>query len=172
MDNTETTYHGNEKTYESYSIPSGYTFYPPWFRKEVKAVAKLSMNKELIKESIHSILWSIKDYEQDYLFINEYGYIGNIDSRKRLLKYNMNELIEGNCEIYLHPAAKNYMYFKVLPKETTKENYRFLRNPKKFDGFVCYENYLSNDFPEIRDMTLMKFPAPVATCFDGFSIYH
>lgn len=139
----------------TYRIFHTLDFYDELFNNDLVSAGRLNINKNRIKEDIHEhILMLITETTTD--FINEYGYFGDIKKiktdKKRLIpilqhpdrsekkkillrKYNKN-----NFEIYLHRATNNYMYYKILPKGSTKDNCIFLQNPKLFDGFMGH-NY-------------------------------
>lgn len=117
--------------------PTYRIFHTPEFRKELESGAGwLNAHKKTIKSKL-SVFYSVLIGDIDIIIKNEYGYFGDFESLKKnertLLEYT-----ETNFEIYLHPATDYYMYFKVLPKGATKSNCAFLRNPRKFDGYVYY----------------------------------
>lgn len=62
-------------------------------------------------------------------------------------------MIFKTFEIYLDRARTGYMYYKILPKGASKENCAFMRNPCKFDGFVCHENRMAFGFRDYADST-------------------
>jgi hypothetical protein len=129
------------------------------FRNDLVSAGWLNINKKTIKEDIHEhILMLITETSVD--FVNEYGYFGDFkkikaDKKKvrTILKHpersGKNKIVlvkykQNNFEIYLHRASNNFMYYKILPKGSTKENCAFLRNPQLFDGFMGH-NYCDFD---------------------------
>lgn len=125
------------------------------FRNDLVSAGFLNLNKKTIKQDIHAhILMLITETDVD--FANEYGYFGDFkkikaDKKKvkSILKHpersdkNKISLVkykQNNFEIYVHRATNNYMYYKILPKGSTKENCAFLRTPRLFDGFMGH-NY-------------------------------
>jgi len=152
--------------------PTYRIFHTPEFRNElVGGAGRLNAHKNTIKSRISAYYLDMVD-DVDIIVTNEYGYFGDFESleekERSLLKYT-----EDNFEIYLHPATNEYMYYKVLPKGSTKDNCAFLRSPRRFDGFVCYENAEDQDFPHTRGMPLMnRDPAPVCDWSDGLSLWH
>jgi hypothetical protein len=156
--------------------PTHRIFHTPEFRKELVGPGRLNAHKNSIKQRIENHYLDIVD-DPDSLFGNEYGYSGDheTESHRKFLKLKLIEYTEDNFEIYLESATNDYMYYKVLPKGSTKDNCAFLRsgNPRWFDGFVCYENDEDHYFPHTKNMPLIpKDPAPVCEWRDGLSLWH
>lgn len=135
--------------------PTYRIFHTPEFRKELSGAGWLNAHKKTIKSEITQFYTDLIRQIDEYIIVNEYGYFGYVESlekNERTLLETLLEYTETNFEIYLHPATDYYMYFKVLPKGATKSNCAFLRNPRKFDGYVfSYLSYVpagSLIFPE------------------------
>jgi len=139
--------------------PTYRIFHTPEFRNEIEGSSGwLNVHKKTIRD----ILCELTEvFILNGEFVNEFGYYGedvDVDIKnKKLIEYT-----EDNFEIYLHPATKNYMYYKVLPKGSTKDNCSFLRNPRRFDGFVCYEQPEDNDDYEFGFTSWEKNPEVAA----------
>lgn len=149
-------------------------FHTPEFRKELLGAGRLNAHKKSIKQRIDDYILDMI-YDPDTSFRNEYGYSGDqeIDNLESFLKLKLIDFEADNFEIYLEPATNDYMYYKVLPKGSTKANCAFFKNPRWFDGFVCYENDEDEDFPHTRNMALKsKDPAPACEWADGLSLWH
>jgi hypothetical protein len=82
---------------------------------------------------------------------------------------------ENNIQIYMPPANGEYMFFKVLPLGATKKNCAFLRNPQRFDGFVCHEVTGKEDWihgsDNVESRLINDHPQLVAQWRDGLCLY-
>lgn len=160
-------------TYIFQSFDSTYRiFHTDKFRKELIGTGWLNLHKTLIKQRIESYIFDMVD-NLDCIVTNEYGYLGDFESlqdhERNLLKYT-----KDNLEIYLFPV-NNYMYYKFLPKGSTKENCVFLRNPRRFDGFIgsadrCdnYDKFISIGYKNL----INKYPVPICEWSDGLSLHN
>lgn len=95
-----------------------------------------SQLKKRICEYVLNVIYAMK--ENHSIVKNEYGYMGCfecLDKNER----DLFEFKEETFEIYLDQGKRGKMYYKIVPKGASKENCAFLRNPCKFDGYVCHE---------------------------------
>jgi hypothetical protein len=140
--------------------PTYRIFHTPEFHKELAGAGWLNHHKKMIQSRIRDHTLDMID-DLDFCFKNEYGFMGEIElTSEEFKKYTRTEELtkfkrydkkainydgriiqynEDTFQIYLHPAKGEYMFFKILPLGATKKNCAFLRNPQRFDGFVCHK---------------------------------
>jgi len=147
--------------------PTYRIFHTPEFRKELAGAGWLNQNKKSVKSCVWDHIFDLF-YDDERNFKNEYGYLGEVeltredagkfDLHKRTIPISFDDRFipynENNFQIYVHPAMGEYKFFKILPKGATKKNCAFLRNPQKFDGFVCHEVTGKEDWLNDWDDTL------------------
>lgn len=153
------------------------------FRKELVGSAWLNAHRTTCAEHVHEHMLTIMN--DQHIIMNEYGYFGDFDDGYFGDETDLLEYTPDNFEIYLHPSVKghNHMYYKILPKGSTKENCAFLRNPQKFDGFLCHKNRAStytgnweDGYQQIRDQlnpkSFLKFPRLAFRWVDGLCLFN
>ena len=84
-------------------------------------------------------------YENDWMFKNEYCYIGG--PAEQFFKDNFARpriTLDEGFMVYIHPPLNNVLYYKILPKEFSHKPDCFFQNIR-FDGFLCHaHNLLTN----------------------------
>lgn len=115
-------------------------FHTTKFRKELVGSSWLNAHRTTCAEHVREHILTIMNGDTN--IVNEYGYFSDFEDGYFGDETDLIEYTQDNFEIYLHPSKNghNHMYYKILPKGSTKENCAFLRNPEKFDGFLCHKN--------------------------------
>jgi hypothetical protein len=117
------------------------------FKKELENMYMKIQIKQCKYKVIGYIL-SIIDNE--CIWFNEYGYIGN-DDLNNLKKKRLEYKNENDFDVYIHPYNDGINYFKVLPKGKIEKWYNIssLKKSYRFDGYFCHVN---NDSDNLLDL--------------------
>ena len=118
------------------------------FRKELGDMIRNNTYKPLIMDYVLSFI----DDGEDLAWANEYGYLGCNETTDGIARV---QYTEDNFEIHLH-SASGLVYYKILPKGATKDTCDFLRNPRRFDGFVCHANNTDDFYSRMSSMDLRR----------------